>query len=543
MTNDGAVVGGVFGVRRRRIPRVSSLLGVLLLAGLPVSSCGRDAAGGAPLSTTAQEVGMVTGRPFADPPEADLAEGQNITITLTAAGTRFDLAGKQVWGQSYNGGFLAPTIRAQPGAHLAIRLVNHLPVATNLHFHGLHVSPSGDADNPFLCVPAGATFTYHLDIPENHPQGTYWYHSHAMATTCPAPTAAQSMADMPGMAGAPTGSPTSAPFVPGDVENQIFAGLSGALIIGDDRMLLPTPLRHVTAHTIVLKDVQLDTSGHIVRNDDTNSIDSNNPTVRLVNGQLRPVLTMRPGQTQLWRLVNAGADIFYQLQLDGYQFTVIGEDGVPVATTTTAGALLLPPGKRYDVLVTAGPHPGNTTLRTTAYSNGPQGDSYPDTPLAQVDITGQPDASLPPVDGPRPTAPADLASAPIAAHRTVDLTEDEPSAKFFIDGKRFGMGDSSVFDTPAHLGTVEEWTIVNHSGEDHPFHLHISHFQVMSVNGQPWPYTHEQDTIPVPHAVGGVPGRVVIRIPFTDYPGRWMFHCHIAAHEDNGMMSYIDVQP
>jgi FtsP/CotA-like multicopper oxidase with cupredoxin domain len=34
---------------------------------------------------------------------------------------------------------------------------------------------------------------------------------------------------------------------------------------------------------------------------------------------------------------------------------------------------------------------------------------------------------------------------------------------------------------------------------------------------------------------------VVIRIPFDDYPGRWMFHCHIAAHEDNGMMSYINV--
>jgi FtsP/CotA-like multicopper oxidase with cupredoxin domain len=101
--------------------------------------------------------------------------------------------------------------------------------------------------------------------------------------------------------------------------------------------------------------------------------------------------------------------------------------------------------------------------------------------------------------------------------------------------------DSSVYAEPAHLGTVEEWTITNAAGEDHPFHLHVSAFQVMSVNGVAQPYTHMQDIVPIPHAVNGVPGTVVIRIPFDDYTGRWMFHCHIAAHEDNGMMSFIDV--
>src|SRR6185312_15046376 len=110
----------------------------------------------------------------------------------------------------------------------------------------------------------------------------------------------------------------------------------------------------------VFKDAQIDPAGHIVQNTDTTSIDSDAPTVRLVNGQLRPTLTLRPNQTELWRLANAGADIFYQLQLDGYQFTVIGEDGVPVAQTRTADSLLLPPGKRYDVLVTANGEAGQT---------------------------------------------------------------------------------------------------------------------------------------------------------------------------------------
>lgn len=503
---------------------------------------------------------MVAGQSLRDPADAVVGKSDgNLTITLTAAGTGFDMAGRQVWGQSYNGRFVAPTIHADPGSNVAITLVNHLSTATSLHFHGLHVAPDGSADNPFLCVPPGTAFTYRLAIPAGHPQGTYWYHSHAMGTTCPAggrepsgwagssgpsgapplggTSAAAGMSDMPGMGTSGSASP---PFEPGDVENQIIAGLSGVLIIGDDRALLPGDLRDVDTHTLVFKDAQIDAAGHIVQSTATAKIDSNAPTVRLVNGQLRPVLNMRPGQTQLWRLANVGADIFYQLQLDGYPFTVVGEDGVPVAAVSAARTLLLPPGKRYDVLVTAG-HVGTTTLRTTAYSNGPQGDVYPDTVLAAVAINGAAAPPLTAVAGGLPTAPADLASAPVAQRRTVDLTESADGLRFFINGQRFTMGAGSVFPTPARLGTVEEWTIVNPSGEDHPFHLHTSHFQMMSVNGVSQTYTHVQDTVPVPHAVNGVSGNVVIRIAFTDYPGTWMFHCHIAAHEDNGMMSYINV--
>lgn len=479
------------------------------------------------LSAAEQAAGMTAGAPLADPAEADTAANPQLTITLDAAATKFDLAGRQVWGQTYNGSYLAPTLHLVPGKEAVITLVNHLPVATNLHFHGLHVSPSNNSDDSFLCVAPGSTFVYHLALPANHPLGTFWYHSHAMGTSCPAP----------GMAGMASAAPS---FTPGDVENQIFAGLSGALIVGDDRTLLPPALRHITARTLVLKDVQVDASGHIVQNTATTSINSNNPTVRLVDGQLRPTLTMHPGETQLWRMVNAGADIFYQLQLDGYHFTVIGEDGNPAAKVTTPGTLLLPPGKRYDVLVTAGSQPGKSVLRTTAYSNGPQGDNYPDVPLASLQVAGTPRPQLPTVTGSLATAPADLAGAAIAAHRTLSLSEDTTGTSFYLNDRQFMM-DTSVFATPAKLGTVEEWTLLNQSGEDHPFHIHTDAFQVMSVDGVPMPFTDRQDIVPVPHAVNGVPGKVVLRIAFDDYTGRVMFHCHIAAHEDNGMMSFINV--
>ncbi|RAG83986.1 multicopper oxidase family protein [Streptacidiphilus pinicola] len=473
---------------------------------------------------------MVAGRPFHDPANADTSATQRITITLDAHRTRFDLGGRKVWGESYNGAFTAPTIRVAPGSAVTIHLVNHLKVATNLHFHGLHVSPTGVSDDPFLCVAPGKELTYRLAIPRNHPQGTFWYHSHAMGTTCPKPGA---MVD-DSMGPAPM-------FMPGDVENQIFAGLSGALIVGDDRTLLPPKLRHITAHTLVFKDAQIDTGGSIVQNQGASSIDSGAPTVRLVNGQLRPVLSMRPNETQLWRLANAGADIFYRLHLDGYRFTVIGEDGTPVAKTRTASELLLPPGKRYDVLVTAGAHPGGAWLRTLAYSNGPQGDSYPDTRLLRLDVHGGTTTRLPGVSGAVPSAEPDLSHAAIAQHRRLVLSESADGNSFYINGKQFMMNDGSVFSTPAKLGTVEEWTIVNTAGEVHPFHLHTSDFQVMSVNGVPQPYTNRQDIVPVPFEQNGKPGVVVIRVAFSDFTGRYMFHCHIAAHEDHGMMSFINV--
>ncbi|MGW2250941.1 multicopper oxidase family protein [Kitasatospora sp. NPDC001660] len=513
--------------RTRRLIHAVTAVAVLLSSAVGADALAFSPADAPPPSTAEQERGMRAGMPFRDPATVDAVDGKDLTLTLDAARTRFDVSGRSVYGASYTGLFVAPTVRVTPGSTVTVHLVNHLPVATNLHFHGLHVSPEGQSDDPFLCVAPGASTTYRLEIPADHAQGTFWYHSHAMETSCPEPGA---------MAGHGTG------FTPGDVENQIFAGLSGALIVGDDHTLLPADLRHVTAHTFVLKDVQLDSGGHILQHTASGSLNSDAPTVRLVNGRLRPVLSMRPNETQLWRLVNAGADIFYRLQLDGHHFTVIGEDGTPVAGITTADELLLPPGQRYDVLVTANGAPGRSVLRTAAYSNGPQGDSYPDTPLATVAVTGRPVHRLPQPTGAVPTAPVDLAAAPIARRRVVSLSESADGNTFYVNGQQFAM-DRSVFDTPARVGTVEEWTILNQSGEDHPFHLHTDSHQVMSVDGAPQPYTHRQDTVPVPHAVGGTPGRVVIRIAFNDYPGRWMFHCHIAAHEDNGMMSYIDVVP
>jgi len=87
------------------------------------------------------------------------------------------------------------------------------------------------------------------------------------------------------------------------------------------------------------------------------------------------------------------------------------------------------------------------------------------------------------------------------------------------------------------LGTTEIWEIQNLVGMDHPFHLHGFRFQVLDRDGEPEPFPYWKDTVNVPkHQTV----RVIVR--FDDYPGLWMFHCHILDHEDAGMMGVLQVK-
>ena len=491
---------------------------------------------------SAQESGMVAGLPFIDPIDLNTQTPAHLKISLTAQDSKFSISGKRISGTGYNGQFIGPTIRLIPGEQVDLQFTNKSRSLSNLHFHGLHISTSGSADNPGISVPATESFTYHLTIPKDHPIGTSWYHDHDMC----ADTSNSNMGNM--KMGSMKMSGTTSSSVTGsgdctDIESQIFAGLSGTIIVGDIRQLLPAEFRHIKEHTIVLKDVQLNKDDGIIQNSLTEKIDANNPAVRLVNGQLRPTLQMKAGETQLWRLANEGADIFYRLQLSGYSFTVVGEDGFPVSKVTFAQKLLLSPGKRYDVLVTAKPDAGNAWLKTLEYRQGE--DTYPqvnlmnlhvENPVTKADLA--PKFSI--ANYSVSPSKENLANEAIAQQRVVTLGASADGATMYINGNRFDQ-EKPAFPTPAKVGTVEEWTILNTTPEIHPFHTHTDYFQVISINGVKQPFTGLQSDIPVPKQVNGVPGKVVIRIDFADFTGQMMFHCHIAAHEHAGMMSFIDV--
>jgi suppressor of ftsI len=403
--------------------------------------------------------------------------------------------GQKLWALTYNGVYMPPTLRFRPGDTVKLTLVNRLDapmdMITNLHTHGLHVSPSGNSDNVFLHIHPGTTFDYVYHFPLDEPTGTYWYHPHYHGLTAP----------------------------------QTAGGMSGIIIVDGLQQYLPRNLRHITEHVIGLKDFQID--GDAIK---TLGVTIGAATNRSVNGQLNPTIRIRPGETQLWRLANISANIYYNVRLRGQRFYVIATDGIPVRQVYATDTLVMAAANRFDVLVQGGP-PGSTILETLPYSTGPAGNQFPQANLATVVSAGKPQR---PAQLPTTFAPTkDLSNAPIAARRTIVFSENAAGTEFFINGKQF---DPNRVDVRVKVNTVEEWVIRNISAEQHTYHVHVNDFQVMSINGVPQPFRGLVDTVTLP-----ANGEVVIRNDFSQFIGKTVFHCHILNHEDAGMMAVLEI--
>lgn len=108
-------------------------------------------------------------------------------------------------------------------------------------------------------------------------------------------------------------------------------------------------------------------------------------------------------------------------------------------------------------------------------------------------------------------------------------------APWVINGASF---DAQRIDARPRLDTVEVWRFTNPSMMTHPMHIHDIMFQVLDRNGQP-PAPQEtgwKDTVAVN---AGETVRVIAR--FTDFRGRYVFHCHNLEHEDRAMMGQFEV--
>lgn len=99
-------------------------------------------------------------------------------VDLVAEAQRVTLGNRPAHLLTYNGQLPGPRLEARPGDTVKIRFTNRLTQPTNLHFHGLHIPPTGNGDNVFLDIPPGEGQTYEFQIPQNHPAGTFWYHPH-----------------------------------------------------------------------------------------------------------------------------------------------------------------------------------------------------------------------------------------------------------------------------------------------------------------------------------------------------------------------------
>ena len=450
---------------------------------------------------------------------------RNHTLSLTLhAGIASD--GKNSF--YFNGQPIAPTLRLSPGDQLKITYVNDLPAKpqekclagpcmdmTNLHFHGLAVSPDAPQDDvlDMMAVP-GQSLHYTVQIPSDHPPGLYWYHTHPH----------------------------------GESFRQALDGMSGALVIEGIESYFPA-LTGLPERVLVVRGRSVEhdpRSGDLKRRVELNSyLCGDNPDtpseVMAVNSSVRPAIEIAPGERQFWRVVNASADRYLDLQLEGQTFEIVAMDGVPIAQrdpghrTRFADRVLLPPAGRLEAIVTGPTADKPRRLVSRCVDTGPDGDPNPAMVLADI-VPRSPANSL--VKAAKSSLKPEFKTLDLAAEEqvpprfTVTFTEDKKG--FYINGKKFTPDDAPM--VRAKVGSFQHWRVVNATGELHPMHIHQVHFLAYAENDKPVANPVWLDTVNVPYG-----GTVDVVMDFTDpvIRGMSVFHCHLLNHEDKGMMAKI----
>jgi len=379
---------------------------------------------------------------------------------------------------------------------------------TNLHTHGLWVSPAGNADNVLNIIPPGTRFQHEYLIPADHVPGTHWYHPHKH----------------------------------GSVQTQVRTGMAGALIMqgGIDAI---SAIAEATERLMVVQHfVPVEVAAEQARTLTTAAEIAFPPgEVTTINGLRAPTITTRPGKVERWRIIAAIADnplaleVVHSASGDRLPLHVIAYDGIPVTTVDVLGdePLRLFPGNRADVMVRF------ERLGDHVIADGGETIGY-------VRVEGEPVAAMA-----IPTAIDERYTHPSLLERAVDRNRSllfsvlsragGGAPHFLIDGKEF---DPNRVDQRIRLDHVEEWRIENNSTGPHPFHIHVNPFQIVDSSDPIYRARRGGwlDTAGIPpQQADGAPGYLTIRAHFQRFIGRYVLHCHFLGHEDRGMMQIVEV--
>jgi FtsP/CotA-like multicopper oxidase with cupredoxin domain len=454
---------------------------------------------------------------FPEPPTIASYDGL-LNTTLIAATYAIHVDHHNYQGMQYDGSTPGPTVVICRGDMVHVNLVNKLPLPTNLHVHGLHVSPQGEADDVFVSLNPLQAYHYTYQIPLDQSPGTFWYHPH---------------------------------FHP-LVDAETTAGMLGAIVVegGLDSVLASIPQRLIVIHggkPVPPRGKPLPIPG--IKPAQVKAPPSPGPAELLVNGVYQPTLHIRPGQLQRWRIANATGERYVKLALPGTTFELLAVDGNTLHAMRPEREILIGPGERVEVLV-RGAAPGRYELNSTPFQPCFKGcfDPFGGVPMQGRNFGFQTLVSVVSSGSPQETAlpggplanPPDLRRAHVDVYRTIVMAR-EPSVvhppQFPLNGKLFS---ANRVDITMALNSVEQWTIkspdMHVSYEWHNFHIHTNPFQVIAINGRPLDYVDWQDTVNVPAG-----GSVTIRIHPIDFVGKAVFHCHVDFHEDNGMMGVFQI--
>ena len=449
---------------------------------------------------TGPESGERTRSPLAMPATLSVA-----AASLVAAPAIVRIGGLELSSAWFFNGLLpGPTIRARRGEQAHIRLLNHLPEPTIVHWHGVIVPAYADG-HPRDAIGAGASFDYEFPIVQR--AGTFWYHPHAHHRTA----------------------------------GQIQRGLAGFFIIADeeeDALGLPSGPREIL---LLLQDREGDAAAAFRYAPTTADLRTGMlRDVPFGNGVRLPTLQVS-GQRYRFRVLNASQARVYLLALDnGAPLSVIGNDGGLLPSATEVESVFLGVGERIDFLIDFAAFPAGTRLmlKSLPFSlpSAPDG-RYPqglEMNLLELVRTGGGGANDPPLPTVLSTVPR---LAPVAAEREFVFRSTDHGDMHQINGRSFEM---NRVDEQIPLGRVEHWVFSNDSTLPHPVHLHGTHFQVVSrTGGRDLVFPYEvgwKDTVLV------MPLETVrVLVQFDRYRGIFPLHCHNLQHEDMGMMLNVEV--
>jgi len=400
---------------------------------------------------------------------------------------------------SFNGSVPGPTIRARAGRAVAMTYYNGLPDTTLggapgkavIHLHGAHCPVTDDGYPTDELLPGDTrTYTY----PNNQLPAPLWYHDHTMDYTGP----------------------------------HVWYGMAGLYLMTDDyedALNLPKGAYEIP---LVLQDRNFDASGQLVY---TKNMNGETGNTQLVNGTIQPYLNVAKRKYR-FRVCNGSNARFYKLALsNGQSFQVIGMEGGLLSAPVTVTSLTLAPAERADIIINFGSLAVGTTveLRNTLVAST---SSVYRIMQFKVNSTAT-DTSVVPSTL-RPVAKI----ARSQAVRTRNFTLSMSMGMWTINGKTW---DENRVDATPRLNETEIWKFTNQSPIDHPMHLHDIMFQILTINGAAPAATHAgwKDVVIVPRMMG----TAEIIMKFTDFTGKFPFHCHILEHEDMMMMSQFEVLP
>jgi FtsP/CotA-like multicopper oxidase with cupredoxin domain len=424
------------------------------------------------------------------PTSSDIAADRyDITVRTGTVQMR---AGKPTPIVGFNGTFPGPTIVATKGKVVEVTQTNGWTENITIHNHGHKDAASSDG-HPVDYITPGASKKY--SYPNDQRAGTYWYHDHAMDLTGP----------------------------------HVYAGLAGFYIIHDpaeDSLKLPSGSYDVP---LLLQDKQFNS-------DNTLSYDSNSSRggftgdTAVVNGVESPYFDVATHKYR-FRILNGSNARSFQVGLQsGKSFQVIGSDGGLLAAPVTVRSLDVAPAERYDVIIDFSSYQLGTSDVLINNDNSRWSSVGR---LLQFRVT------TPTCD--ESVVPAALSSitrlTESQAQATVNLRFSQDNQDWTINGLTY---DAARTDVTSKLGSVYIWRLNNQSREMHPFHKHLTQFNILDIDGAPPPPEQQgwKDTVAVPD---GKTVRVIFRN--ESFPGIFVFHCHILEHEDHRMMLQESVTP